>query len=68
MRESYTDKGQLNHHLYNPVNPSRENLLPHQKQIQELFIPEHVREDLAKKAEAARQVLPSKSCGAGLSL
>jgi len=51
----------LNHHLYNPVNPSRENLLPHQKQIQELFIPEHVREDLAKKAEAARQVLPTSA-------
>ncbi|KXJ89408.1 PAB-dependent poly(A)-specific ribonuclease subunit PAN3, partial [Microdochium bolleyi] len=51
----------LNHHLYNPVNPSREILLPHQKQIQELFIPENLREDLAKKSEAARQVLPTST-------
>ncbi|KAH7018270.1 PAB-dependent poly(A)-specific ribonuclease subunit PAN3 [Microdochium trichocladiopsis] len=51
----------LNHHLYNPVNPSRENLLPHQKQIQELFVPEHLREELAKKSEAARQVLPTST-------
>jgi PAB-dependent poly(A)-specific ribonuclease subunit 3 len=51
----------LPYHLYNPVTTTRENILPYQRQIQDFFLPDNLREDLQKKSEAARQVLPGKS-------
>ncbi|RYO81268.1 hypothetical protein DL766_007379 [Monosporascus sp. MC13-8B] len=49
----------LNYHLYNPVTPSRESLQPFQRHVQEFFVPDNVREELTRKSEAARQVLPN---------
>ncbi|OTB07356.1 hypothetical protein M426DRAFT_250036 [Hypoxylon sp. CI-4A] len=52
----------LQYHLYYPITSGRENpnLQGFQRQIFELFLPESMREDLQKKSEAARQVLPSQ--------
>ncbi|KAI5867682.1 putative poly(A)-binding protein-dependent poly(A) ribonuclease [Durotheca rogersii] len=58
---SYTTPSQpLQYHLYYPIASARETLQPYQRQVHDLFIPESLREDLQKKSEAARQVLPSQ--------
>ncbi|RYP57868.1 hypothetical protein DL770_010561 [Monosporascus sp. CRB-9-2] len=49
----------LNYHLYNPITPSRESLQLFQRHVQEFFVPDNVREELTRKSEAARQVLPN---------
>ncbi|KAI9886012.1 MAG: hypothetical protein M1823_002179 [Watsoniomyces obsoletus] len=50
----------LQYHLYAPLGPHRENLLPYQRTVHDLFIPDALREELQRKAEASLQVLPSK--------
>ncbi|KAI1212791.1 uncharacterized protein F4807DRAFT_414463 [Annulohypoxylon truncatum] len=58
---SYTAPSQpLQYHLYYPITSGRENLQPYQRQVYDLFLPDSIREDLQKKSEAARQVLPSQ--------
>lgn len=60
-QNSYSVPSQpLQYHLYYPITSGRENLQPYQRQVHDLFIPESVREELQKKSEAARQVLPSQ--------
>ncbi|KAI2634720.1 hypothetical protein GGS26DRAFT_581572 [Hypomontagnella submonticulosa] len=60
-QNSYTAPSQpLQYHLYYPINTGRENMQPYQRQVYDLFLPESLREDLQKKSEAARQVLPSQ--------
>ncbi|RYP56068.1 hypothetical protein DL769_009982 [Monosporascus sp. CRB-8-3] len=49
----------LNYHLYNPITPSRESLQLFQRHVQEFFVPDNIREELTRKSEAARQVLPN---------
>lgn len=57
---AYTATAQpLQYHLYAPVGPHREDLLPYQKVSHDFFIPEKIREDLQKKSEASLQVMPS---------
>jgi PAB-dependent poly(A)-specific ribonuclease subunit 3 len=47
------------YHLYWPVGPQPTGLLAYQRTAHDFFIPDAVREDLQKKAEVARQVLPN---------
>ncbi|KAI1766100.1 hypothetical protein GGR53DRAFT_232849 [Hypoxylon sp. FL1150] len=57
-QNSYTPPSQpLQYHMYYPITTPREHLQPYQRQVYDLFLPEHLREDLQKKSEAARQVL-----------
>lgn len=49
----------LQHHLYAPVGPYREDLQPYQRHTADFFLPENVRLDLQKRAEAALQVMPN---------
>ena len=52
---------QLQYHLYAPIGPHREDLLAYQKHAHDFFMPEALREELQKKAEATFQVMPSMS-------
>ncbi|OAL05143.1 PAB-dependent poly(A)-specific ribonuclease subunit PAN3 [Phaeosphaeriaceae sp. SRC1lsM3a] len=47
------------YHLYWPVGPQPTGLLAYQRTAHDFFIPDALREDLQKKAEVARQVLPN---------
>ncbi|RDL41069.1 PAB-dependent poly(A)-specific ribonuclease subunit PAN3 [Venustampulla echinocandica] len=49
----------LQYHLYAPIGPHREDLLAYQKHAHDFFMPEALREDLQKKAEATLQVMPN---------
>jgi PAB-dependent poly(A)-specific ribonuclease subunit 3 len=49
----------LNYHLYAPMAPHRETLKPWQRTAHDFFIPDHLREDLQRKADASRQILPN---------
>ncbi|CAJ0548315.1 Ff.00g050690.m01.CDS01 [Fusarium sp. VM40] len=49
----------LQHHLYFPVAPHREDLMPYHRLPHDFFLPEKEREEIAKKLEAAGQVLPN---------
>jgi PAB-dependent poly(A)-specific ribonuclease subunit 3 len=54
----FTGEGQpLQYHLYYPTGTRRPDLLPHQRLAYDFFIPEKLREELHRKAEASRQVL-----------
>ncbi|KAI0395200.1 hypothetical protein F5Y17DRAFT_221510 [Xylariaceae sp. FL0594] len=48
----------LQYHLYYPLTSIRENLQPFQRAVFEFFLPESLREDLQKKSEAVRKVVP----------
>jgi len=50
---------QLQYHLYAPLGPHREHLLPYQRNAHDFFISENLRQELQRKAEATLQVLPS---------
>jgi PAB-dependent poly(A)-specific ribonuclease subunit 3 len=47
------------YHLYWPVGPQPTGLLAYQRTAHDFFIPDAIREELQKKAEIARQVLPN---------
>ncbi|KAK2612633.1 PAB-dependent poly(A)-specific ribonuclease subunit 3 [Conoideocrella luteorostrata] len=49
----------LQHHLYAPVGPHREDLMPYHRLAREFFLPDKLREDLQKKSEAALQIMPN---------
>lgn len=51
----------LQYHLYAPLGPHRENLLSYQRTVHDMFIPDALREELQRKAEASLQVLPNSS-------
>lgn len=51
----------LNYHLYAPVGPHRENLLPYQRTVHNLFISDHLREELQRKAEATLQTFANST-------
>lgn len=55
-----THRLQLQHHLYAPLGPRRENLQPYQRTAHDFFISENLRQELQRKAEATLQVLSSK--------
>ena len=56
----------LQHHLYAPLGPHRENLLGYQRNVHDFFISENLRQDMQKKADATLQVLPNSSLPANL--
>ncbi|KAF2271612.1 PAB-dependent poly(A)-specific ribonuclease subunit PAN3 [Westerdykella ornata] len=49
------------YHLYWPTGPQPTNLLAYQRTAHDFFIPDALREELQKKAEVARQILPNSS-------
>ncbi|KAH7176685.1 hypothetical protein EDB81DRAFT_48462 [Dactylonectria macrodidyma] len=49
----------LQHHLYAPVGPYREDLMPYHRMTHDFFLPEKAREEYQKKADAALQVMPN---------
>ncbi|KAF2138147.1 uncharacterized protein K452DRAFT_301508 [Aplosporella prunicola CBS 121167] len=51
----------IQYHLYAPMGPHPENLLVYQKTTHDFFIPDQLREDLQRKSEAQRQILPNSS-------
>ncbi|QIW96156.1 hypothetical protein AMS68_001674 [Peltaster fructicola] len=61
----YADASQyrypLNYHLYASFGPRREQMLPFQRTTADFFIPDDLREDLQRKAEATLQVFPNST-------
>ncbi|KAF9872221.1 hypothetical protein CkaCkLH20_10313 [Colletotrichum karsti] len=51
----------LQHHWYAPVGPYREDLLPFQRQVHDFFLPEKLREEMQRKADALQQVMPNST-------
>ncbi|KAK7525836.1 PAB-dependent poly(A)-specific ribonuclease subunit PAN3 [Phyllosticta citriasiana] len=51
----------IQYHLYAPMGPHPENLLTYQKTSHDFFIPDQLREDLQRKSEATRQILPNST-------
>ncbi|TKX22825.1 PAN2-PAN3 deadenylation complex subunit PAN3 [Elsinoe australis] len=51
----------LNYHLYAPIGPHRENLVAYQRTAHDLFIPDHLREDLQRKTEATLQTFSNST-------
>uniref|UniRef100_A0A8H7TVJ1 PAN2-PAN3 deadenylation complex subunit PAN3 n=1 Tax=Bionectria ochroleuca TaxID=29856 RepID=A0A8H7TVJ1_BIOOC len=49
----------LQHHLYAAVGPHREDLMPYQRMTHDFFMPEKLREEYQKRAEATLQVMPN---------
>ncbi|PQE27023.1 PAB-dependent poly(A)-specific ribonuclease subunit PAN3 protein [Rutstroemia sp. NJR-2017a BBW] len=49
----------LLYHLYAPVGPHKEDLLPYQRSVHDLFMSDRLREELQKKSEASLQVMPN---------
>jgi PAB-dependent poly(A)-specific ribonuclease subunit 3 len=49
----------LQYHLYAPIGPYRDDLKPYHRMTHDFFMPEKLREDLQKKAEASLQVMPN---------
>ncbi|PHH82707.1 hypothetical protein CDD82_5062 [Ophiocordyceps australis] len=49
----------LQHHLYAPAGPRKEDLLPYQRTTHDFFISEKLRQEMVKKSEAALQVMPN---------
>ncbi|RMZ74857.1 hypothetical protein DV737_g5672, partial [Chaetothyriales sp. CBS 132003] len=47
------------YHLYAPIGPYSNNLLPYQRTVHDLFIPNDVREEMHKKLAATLQILPN---------
>ena len=54
-------KHPLNYHLYAAVGPRRENMLPYQRASADFFIPDSVREDLQRRADAALQTFANST-------
>ncbi|KAF2219065.1 poly(A) ribonuclease subunit [Elsinoe ampelina] len=51
----------LNYHLYSPIGPHRENLVAYQRTAHDLFIPDHLREELQRKTEASLQTFSNST-------
>lgn len=49
----------LQYHQYAPVGPHRSDMTSYQRQAHDFFMPTELREEMQKKLEATRQVLPS---------
>ncbi|KAI9816644.1 MAG: PAB-dependent poly(A)-specific ribonuclease subunit 3 [Thelocarpon impressellum] len=67
LPSAYYHRGQasyaqpLQYHLYAPIGPHRENLLPHQRNVHDFFVPDNIREEMQREAEASLQVLPNST-------
>jgi len=47
------------YHLYAPIGPYREDLMPYQRVTHDFFLSERLRDDLQKKSHATLQTMPS---------
>ncbi|KXT09049.1 hypothetical protein AC579_4716 [Pseudocercospora musae] len=54
-------KHPLNYHLYSAIGPRRENLMAYQRSTSDFFIPDNLREDLQRKADAALQTFANST-------
>ncbi|KAK6431521.1 PAB-dependent poly(A)-specific ribonuclease subunit 3 [Oleoguttula sp. CCFEE 5521] len=61
FQEPSTFRHPLNYHLYAALGPHRDQLAPYQRQTTDFFIPDDLREDLQRKAEATLQTFPSST-------
>ncbi|KAL8789986.1 MAG: hypothetical protein Q9213_000872 [Squamulea squamosa] len=52
---------QLQHHLYAALPPHRELSQPNQRTARDFFIPENLRQTLARKSEASRMTIPNST-------
>lgn len=48
----------LQYHLYAPIGPYREDVMPYNRLTHDFFISETMREDMQKQSEASLQVMP----------
>lgn len=55
FQDSGNYKHPINYHLYASIGPRRENLMAYQRSTSDFFIPDSLREDLQRKAEATLQ-------------
>lgn len=55
FQDSGNYKYPLNYHLYASIGPRRDNLMAYQRSTSDFFIPDNLREDLQRKAEATLQ-------------
>ena len=51
----------LNYHLYSSIGPRRENLMANQRSTSDFFIPDSLREDLQRKADATLQTFANST-------
>lgn len=49
----------VQYHQYAPIGPYNTNMLPYQRTVHDLFLPNEIREDLQKKMAASLQTLPN---------
>ncbi|KAG6180354.1 hypothetical protein E4U27_002819 [Claviceps purpurea] len=49
----------LQHHLYAPIGPHRDDLMPYHRVAHDFFLPDKLREEMQKKSEAALQIMPN---------
>ena len=49
----------VQYHLYAPIGPYMNNLLPYQRTVHDLFIPNDFREEIHKRSAATLQTLPN---------
>lgn len=49
----------LQYHLYAPIGPHKEDLMPFHRMTHDFFMPEKLREEMQKKTEATLQVMPN---------
>lgn len=47
------------YHLYAPIGPYRDDLMPYQRVTHDFFMPERLRDELQKKSHATLQMMPS---------
>jgi len=50
----------VQYHLYAPIGPHKTDILPYQRNVHDLFIPNDLREELQKKAAASLQTFASE--------
>ncbi|KAK3679109.1 PAB-dependent poly(A)-specific ribonuclease subunit 3 [Vermiconidia calcicola] len=61
FQDTSSYKHPLNYHLYASIGPRRENLMAYQRSTSDLFIPDSLREDLQRKAEATLQTFANST-------
>ncbi|KAF2749573.1 hypothetical protein M011DRAFT_457016 [Sporormia fimetaria CBS 119925] len=59
FQNANTFQSSPSYHMYWPVGPQPTNLLAYQRTAHDFFIPDALREDLQKKSEISRQIIPN---------
>ncbi|CAK4030109.1 related to PAB-dependent poly(A)-specific ribonuclease subunit pan3 [Lecanosticta acicola] len=61
FQDSSAFRPQPNYHLYASIGPRRDNLMPNQRSTTDFFMPDDLREDLQRKAEATLQTFANST-------